>query len=213
MFSNGKKHGTIKLLGIALLLVAVATSTLFMPTPASAHCDSEKGPVARAAIKSLDTGDVKFALAYVQPEAEAELTTAFRQALAARKAGGSTRELVDQYFMETTVRLHRLGEGAPYTGLTDEVTPQAILVADKSMASGSMDGVYKMLDAAIQKGVEEKYHVVLEAREQAAKSGTVEALREQAEAELIFEKYIYELYTAAAAAAPHAEGATTGHAH
>src|SRR5512140_3266446 len=145
MFANWNKHGTIRLLGVALLLMAVVASTLFVATPASAHCDSEKGPVARAAIKSLDTGDVKFALAYVQPEAEAELTTAFKQALAARKAGGSTRELVDQYFMETTVRLHRLGEGAPYTGLTNEVTPQSILTADKAMASGSMDGLYKML--------------------------------------------------------------------
>jgi hypothetical protein len=204
---------TFKLMGIAVVLVAVAFTALFSATPASAHCDSEKGPVAKAAIKSLDTGEAKYILAYVQPEAEAELTTAFKQALAARKAGGTTKELADRYFMETAVRLHRMGEGAPYTGVTDEVTPQSILTADKAMASGSMDGVYKMLDAAIMKGVEEKYQAVLKAREEAEHLGTVEALREQAEAELIFEKYIYELYTAARMEVPHAEGATTGHAH
>ena len=213
MFNKLFKNHTFKLMGTAVLLAAVAVSALFVASPASAHCDSEKGPVAKAALKSLDSGEVKYVLAYVQPEAEAELTAAFKQALAARKAGGSAKDIADRYFMETAVRLHRLGEGAAYTGLTDEATPQSILTADQALASGSMDGIYKMMDAAIKKGLEEKYQAVVKAREEAAHLGTVEALREQAEAELIFEKYVYEMYTAASAASPHAEGQTTGHTH
>ena len=42
---------------------------------------------------------------------------AFEKTLAVRKGGPEARELADQYFFETLVRLHRAGEGAAYTGL------------------------------------------------------------------------------------------------
>jgi len=74
------------------------------------------------------------------------------------------------------------------------------------MATGSLDETYKFLDAQIQKGIQEKYEAVVKARAQAEKLGTVEAHRERVEAELMFEKYIYELSTVASAAQPHAEG-------
>ena len=41
----------------------------------------------------------------------------FDQAVAVRKAGGASRDLADRYFFETLVRVHRAGEGAPYTGI------------------------------------------------------------------------------------------------
>lgn len=193
---------------LSVLFAGVIVAALALPRPARAHCDSEQGPVAAAAHQALEKKDVKLILPYVQPDSETELTAAFRQAVEVRRSGGSARELADRYFVETAVRLHREGEGAPYTGVTDETTPKAILVADRSMATGSLDETYKLLDGLIQSGVQEKYDAVLKARAEAERLGTVEAHRERVEAELIFEKYIYELSTLAAAAEPHAEGHT-----
>src|SRR5512133_644307 len=124
------------------LFVGVLIVSLATPRPAQAHCDSEQGPVAMAAHQALDKNNVKLILPYVQPESEKELTAAFKQALEVRKTGGSAKELADRYFIETAIRLHRTGEGAPYTGVTDETTPMAILVADKAMATGSLDETY-----------------------------------------------------------------------
>lgn len=191
---------------LSVLFAGVLVLSLAAPRPAQAHCDSEQGPVATAAHEALEKKDVKLILPYVQPESEVELTAAFKQALEVRKAGGSAKELADRYFVETAIRLHRQGEGAPYTGVTDETTPESILVADKAMATGSLDETYKLLDQAMKKGIQEKYEAVLHAREEAEKLNTVEAHRERVEAELMFEKYIYELFTLASAAEPPAEG-------
>lgn len=191
---------------LAILFIAVTIFALAIPQPAQAHCDSEDGPVATAAHQALDKGNVELILPYVKPEAENELIAAFKQTIEVRKAGGKAKELADRYFIETAIRLHRAGEGAPYTGMTDEATPKAILVADKAMATGSLDETYKWLDEQIQQGIQEKYEAVVKAREEAEKLGTVEAHRERVEAELIFEKYIYELSTLASAAQPPAEG-------
>jgi hypothetical protein len=191
---------------LSALFVGVLAFSLAAPRPAQAHCDSEQGPVAAAAHQALEKKDVKLILPYIQPEAENELVAAFKQALEVRKAGGDAKKLADRYFIETAIRLHRTGEGAPYTGVTDETTPQAILVADKSMNTGSLDETYKLLNEAMSKGVQEKYEAVVKARQEAEKLGTVEAHRERVEAELIFEKYVYELFSLASAAEPPAEG-------
>ena len=191
---------------LSVLFFGVLVLSLAAPRPAQAHCDSEQGPVAAAAHQALENGNLKLILPYVPPEAETELTAAFKQALEVRKAGGSAKELADRYFIETAIRLHRAGEGAPYNGVTDETTPKAILVADKAMTTGSLDETYKMLDQQIKKGIEEKYEAVVKARTEAEELRTVEAHRERVEAELTFEKYIYELFTLASAAEPPAEG-------
>ena len=188
------------------LLVGVVIVSLAIPRPAAAHCDSEKGPVATAAHQALESGNVKLVLPYVPAASEKELTAAFTQAREVRRAGGTAAQLADRYFIETAIRLHRAGEGAPYNGVTDEATPKAILLADKAMATGSLDEVYKFLDQEMKNGIQEKYDAVVKARKEAAQLGTVEANRERVEAELIFEKYIYEIYLQASADAPPAEG-------
>src|SRR5512146_1937546 len=154
---------------LSVLFVIVTAAALAIPRPAEAHCDSAQGPVATAAHQALEKGNVKLILPYVKPEAENELIAAFKQTLAVRKAGGDAKELADRYFIETAIRLHRAGEGAPYTGVTDETTPKAILVADKAMATGSLDETYKLLDDEIKKGIKEKFDAVVKAREEAKK--------------------------------------------
>lgn len=195
---------------LAVLVVGAGVAgALSGATPVQAHCDSEQGPVATAAHQALLSGNVNLVLPYVKPESEVELTAAFKEALAVRKSGKAAQELADRYFIETAIRLHRAGEGAAYTGVTDEKTPEAILAADQAMESGSTVELYKMLDAAIRKGVEAKYHAVVEAREEAERLNTVAAHRERVEAELNFEKYIYEVSTLISSSDP----LTEGHAH
>ena len=205
--------------GTALLVATIVAFS--QPSTASAHCDSVNGPVVTAARKALDTGDVKWVLAYVQPDAEAELTAAFKQTLSVRKTSAEAKDLADHYFFETAVRLHRTGEGASYTGLKQETDyGPALETAEKALETGSLTDVQSLINKATSDGIAAQYKHVLEARETAAHEGTVEALREQAEAELIFEKYVDALYKAALGTAAHAEGATalpvagaTGHTH
>ncbi len=194
---------------LAVVVIGAGAAALAGASPVQAHCDSEKGPVATAAHQVLEAGNARLVLPYVKPESEAELTAAFKEALAVRKTGKAAQELADRYFVETAVRLHRAGEGAPYTGLTDEETPESILIADRAMASGSTAEVYKLLDGALRKALEEKYHAVVEAREEAARLNTVAAHRERVEAELNFEKFVYEVNTLLASN----EVLVEGHAH
>lgn len=195
-------------LAIALIGI-VALTALALTTPTQAHCDSAKGPVANAAHQALISNDVKLILPYVKPESEVELTAAFKTAMQVRKPGGPARDLADRYFIETAVRLHRTGEGAAYTGVTNEETPPSILAADRAMTSGSTSEVNTLLTQAMSKGVEERYQAVVKARAEAKRLNTVEAHRERVEAELMFEKFVYGLYTTASDTAP----LTEGHAH
>lgn len=198
----------VLVLTVAVGLIVLGAGVIFLTasTPVQAHCDSLQGPVVTAAKKALETGDVELVLPYVHPEAEAELAAAFEQALAVRKLGGQAKEVADRFFFETTVRLHREGEGAAYTGLKDEPIDPAIAAADQALETGSLDELSTMLNQAVNEGVAHKFEAVQEARELAAKEGTVEANRERVEAELIFEKYIYGLHQAALGLTLHAEG-------
>ena len=192
MFAKNRSKRMVAAI-LSALFVEVVIVSLAVPRPALAHCDSAQGPVATAAHQALDKNNVKLILPYVKPDSEIELTAAFNQALIVRKSGGSAKLLADRYFVETAIRLHRAGEGAAYTGVTNETIPNTIVVADKAMSTGSLDEIYKMLDQQIKKGVQEKYDAVVKTRAEANKLGTVEAHRERVEAELKFEKYIFEV--------------------
>lgn len=112
-----------------------------------AHCDGLDGPVVKAAEHALATGNVNYALIWVRPEDEAELRDTFRAVLAARTAGEDARAVADRHFFETLVRLHRAGEGAPYTGLKPagrDLGP-AIPAADLAVESGDLDSLEELL--------------------------------------------------------------------
>ncbi len=196
-----------------LLTLVVGAFIFGQPAPASAHCDSVNGPVVMAAQQALEQGDVKLVLPYIQAEAEAELTAAFQHTLEVRRLGAEAQELADHYFFETAVRLHRQGEGAAYTGLKTETDHgPALAAAEEALEADALETVYLVLDQAMQQGVAEKYEAVQMARAIAAEENTVEAQRERVEAELIFEKYVYELYTAALGQTLHAGGGES-HSH
>jgi Family of unknown function (DUF6448) len=81
------------------------------------HCDSLDGPVVTAARRALDAGNVDVVLPFVPEQGEAEVKDVFQSTLQGRQLDDETREVADRLFFETVVRVHRAGEGAPYTGL------------------------------------------------------------------------------------------------
>ena len=66
--------------------------------------------------------------------------------LAGSCGGPAAKDLADSYFFETLVRLHRAGEGEPYTGLkpATEVDP-AVAAADQALQRGSPDALVRAM--------------------------------------------------------------------
>jgi uncharacterized protein DUF6448 len=135
--------------------IAVAIGLGFfslMPARALAHCDALDGPVVKAAQRALDSRNPALVLIWVQEKDEAEIRKAFEQTLAVRELSAEARELADRFFFETLVRVHRAGEGAPFTGLKPagrDLGP-AIPAADESVRVGSVEPVRHLLMVAIQ---------------------------------------------------------------
>src|SRR5450759_1166430 len=88
---------------------------LFGSDRALAHCDTMDGPVVKAAQRALATRNINLVLIWVQKKDEPEIEERFRQTLAGRRLSREARKLADNYFFEALVRLHRAGEGEPYT--------------------------------------------------------------------------------------------------
>src|SRR5512135_492590 len=111
------------------------------------HCDSMDGPVVTAARKALDSRDVKIVLPFVKKDGEEQVTRAFEATQRARRYGADAQEVADLYFFETVVRVHRAGEGAPYTGLKPAGLGEGpvIPVAERAIETGSPDELVKVL--------------------------------------------------------------------
>lgn len=108
--------------------------------PSFAHCDTKDGPVVAAAIKAIEQNNINYVLIWIPPGDEKELKQAFELTMKVRGLSPEAKTLADNYFFETLVRLHRSGEGIPYTGVKPSGTPidMKILAADKSIAAGNL---------------------------------------------------------------------------
>jgi len=183
-------------------------STLLVASPASAHCDGLDGPVVAAARLALQSGDPNPALIWVQPKDEAEVRRAFTEAVSVRKLSTQAREMADRYFFETLVRVHRAGEGAPYTGLKPagrDLGP-AIPLADKAVASGSDAQVAAFVGKQAEQGIHRKFADLQ--RKRNFRSGDLKAGREYVASYVTFIHYVEGLHQAieAGAAGHYAEG-------
>ena len=179
------------LCGLALAAILIG------PTQALAHCDGLDGPVVKAAQTALESGDPNRVLIWVQKKDETEIKAAFQKTLAVRKLSSEAKALADNYFFETLVRVHRAGEGAPYTGLKPagrDLGP-AIPAADKALASGSVKSLAKILVHAVQGGLEEHFKEVIAKKK--FKKDDVEAGRGYVNSYVEFIHYVERLYEAA----------------
>ena len=109
-----------------------------IPPPPAAHCDTADGPAVTDGRRALETGNINHALKWIQADGEAELTEVFNKAVTVRKLGPQAAEVADRLFLETLVRLHRMGEGVGFTGIHPtgtEIEP-IVLAADRALETG-----------------------------------------------------------------------------
>lgn len=181
--------------GIATLLVLGIV--LLFPNSAMAHCDGMDGPVVKAAQKALASGDVNLVLIWVKKDDEKEIRRAFDRTLAVRELSAEAKELADMYFFETLVRLHRAGEGAPYTGLKPagrDLGP-AIPLADQVLTTGKVDPLVKLIIDETRKGLTERFDHAVKAKNYSP--ADVESGREYMQAYVTFIHYVERAYEAA----------------
>jgi hypothetical protein len=165
------------------------------------------GPVVEAAMEALDNNDVSVVLPFVPKEGEAEVMETFEKVLGARAQGMEAREVADRHFFETVVRVHRAGEGAPFTGLKPAGLGHGpiVPVADRAIEDGSPEELVKLLTEAVEEQIRVRFERVMRLKEEASGKG-VEERRVYVEAMLGLEVYSHKLYECAHSE-PHGEDA------
>lgn len=196
-----------------LTAASFAVAFLAAPQTTLAHCDTLDGPVVGDARTALGKGDVTPILKWVQPKDEAEIREAFARTMAVRKLDPKAQQLADTFFFETLVRIHRAGEGAPYTGLKAAGSVEPVVAkADRALADGSVDGLAKALAAHTEEGVRKRFEQAKETGKHSRES--VEAGRKYVEAYVTYVHYVEGIANAVHGAPEHAQTAAPGsHQH
>lgn len=169
------------------------------------HCDSLDGPVVKAARTALDHEDVSLVLPYVPAEAEAEVRASYDRTVEARLQGGGARELADLWFCETVVRLHRAGEGAPYTGLKPaglDVGP-VIPVAERAIQDEDPGPLVDLLTGIVREEAIRRFEEMMARKAEADRDG--EGARAYVSAMLGLQVWAHSL-AERAHATPHGDG-------
>jgi hypothetical protein len=139
------------------------------------------GPVVKAAMKALETGNVNLVLIWVQKKDEADLKKAFEKTLTVRKLS----------------RIHRAGEGAPYTGLKPagrDLGP-AIPAVDKAVESGDADALLKLLTGTVQDNIRKHFKHLMEKKKY--DKDDVDAGREFVATYVVFVHFAERIYESA----------------
>lgn len=186
------------------LTVACFLAVIIAAPAAFGHCDWIKGPVVADARAALAKGDVAPALKWVPAADEPEIRRAFARTLAARAGGEDARDVADQWFFETLVRVHRASEGEPFTGLkAADYEPEAgIEMADHALEANSVADVEKSLTAAMKFELQRRFAAAIEAKKRADES--VAAGRRFVHAYAEFIHYVDGVYRSVAQNGHHA---------
>jgi hypothetical protein len=175
-----------------VLLAVVIVASVFVAA-VYAHCDTMSGPVAVAARKALESGDIGLVQVWVGRGQEKELKERFRECLAVRKMGGQARELADKYFIETIIRLHRQAEGMPFTGVKPaQPLPPDVAAAEKALETDDVKVVTDLLNEEIQTGVKKWFDQAVQAKKH--KDESIESGREWVDAYVKYVVYVHGLH-------------------
>jgi hypothetical protein len=106
------------------------------------------------------------------------------------------------YFFETLVRIHRAGEGEPYTGLkpADTIDP-AVAAADKAIETGSVDELAQEIANMVSTGIRQRFSRVVEARKYINESA--DAGRNYVKAYVEFVHYVEALHASVSGSTSH----------
>lgn len=187
-----------QLFGVDLLPQVGTEATGLLLLWGIGHCDTLDGPLVTLATKALEEKNVNLVLPWVQPDDDEEIRHAFDHAQAVRELGPQARSLADRHFLETLVRIHRAGEGAPFTGLKPaglDLGP-AVPAADRALVSGSPDALLKLLVDAVTAGVHARFAAAMQRK--TFDPNDVAAGRSYVEAYVPYVHYVEQLWEAAA---------------
>lgn len=189
------------LLGISALAVVFVTQR-----DAAAHCDTLDGPVILDARKAIEARDITPVLKWVKPKDEKAVCAAFQKVIAAE---AKNSESAEHKFFSTLVKIHRAGEGAPFTGLkpAGAVEP-AVAEADKALVSGSADTLVKLITDDVAAGIMERYEKAAAAYK--LKDVSVVQGREFVAAYVAYTHYVERLHQDATGKGAHDEHAKHG---
>lgn len=188
------KHGTLPVLLTALIIL--------LSQPLFAHCDSYDGPLIKDALKSLESNNINPVLKWVDAKYEPEITALFNKTVSLRGGDKEIYAIVEKHFLETLVRLHREGEGAPFTGLKPAGSASPIIVmADQAIASGEVNTLITKLDAHLNKVLTDKYNEVME--KSLKKDNSTEEGREYVRAYVEYTHFLEAIHAIIEGGAPH----------
>lgn len=171
-----------------------------------AHCDAENGPVAEDARKALKTDDFSKVAIWVGEDQNAELKKLFKDALKVYKMGGEAKELAENYFIESSIRLHRAAEGMPYTGVKPaQPLPEDIKLAEKTLKTGNIKPLVEFLNSEIETESKKWFQKAYDSKE-AYKGESVAKGREWVDAYVKYVIYVHNLYKTIKAGPPHGVG-------
>lgn len=186
------------------LVFAIAAAAALAPAPLLAHCDTLDGPVAVDAQKALAAGDVTPVLKWVRPDDEAAIRSAFADAVKVRNLSPEAKALSDRYFLETLVRIHRAGEGAPYSGLKPAGSADPLFrQADASLVDGKVDELVSEVTKEVADGMKTRYARVRQLR--AAAGQDVAKGRQAVAAYVEYLHYVEGLHAAVKGETHHAD--------
>ena len=181
----------------------LALTLLFVfPSFAFAHCDTLSGPVVADAKQAIALHDLSPVLKWLKPGDEAEVRRVFEHALTVRSLSREAEELADRFFFETVVRLHRAGEGAPYTGLRSENPEPVIRLTDESLSIGSPDALIQGLNTHLKAELSKRFEAAKAAKRDSTSS--VEAGRRYVATYVELTHFIERVHNALLASEAHA---------
>ncbi len=180
--------------GIAALgQVLVISAILLAPGTAMAHCDSEDGPIIPIILESLEGGDITSLLKWISSEDEEEIKSLFVRVRALRRQSDEAKEIADRLFIETFIRVHRAGEGAPYTGIKPAGSILPVFTAlDKALESGSVDELAEKVADTVRENIVEQFNHALDLGTHQDES--VEAGRDFVEAYVTYVHFVEGLH-------------------
>ncbi|MBI5679708.1 MAG: hypothetical protein HZC47_02280 [Methanobacterium sp.] len=158
------------------------------------HCDTMDGPVVSAAEMALEMEDVNYVLPFVPQTAENELIDAFDKTIAVRELSEDVGELADYWFFETTVRLHRKGEGKPYEGLKPGGLDWGPVIskAEKAIEEEDPKKVIDFLNEALYDEIQKRFQIAVSLKDYNVND--VYSARKYVNAMLDFVLYSHHLY-------------------
>lgn len=178
---------TIKMIRTTLLtsaaLIFIGLANAF------AHCDSYDGPVIKDAFKAIHIGKVEPVLKWIGEEYEAEISNLFDKTIALKGKDEQIYQIVEKHFLETLVRLHREGEGAPYTGLKPAgTTSRIVTMTDQALTDENVEQLAEKVSDHLKNEIIKKFNRALETKRD--KDANVAKGREFVEAYVDYTHYV-----------------------